>query len=59
MIPAKKSGQATSPVREYRRKLEYLYARKSAVDQVIASLEAYDRYRAPAAVRVARPHKLS
>ena len=30
----------------YRRELAHLYARKSAIDSLIASLEVYDRYRA-------------
>ena len=32
----------------YRRRLAHLYARKSAIDSLIASLEVYDRYRAAA-----------
>ena len=32
----------------YQAQLEALYARRSAIDNLIASLEAYDRYRAAA-----------
>jgi hypothetical protein len=46
MSPEKKSDSTRKPSRDYRRELKYLYARKSAVDAVIESLEAYDRYRA-------------
>jgi hypothetical protein len=34
-----------NPVRDYQRELEYLYARRSNIDAVIASLEEYDRHR--------------
>jgi hypothetical protein len=30
----------------YREQLEYLYARRSAIDALIESLQRYDRYRA-------------
>ena len=36
---------------EYRRELAALYARKSAIDSLIASLEVYDRYRAPMPIK--------
>ena len=29
----------------YRRELQYLYARRSAIDSLIESLEEYDRFR--------------
>ena len=45
MLRAKKSELPPQPVRDYRRELEYLYARKSAVEAAIASLEVYDRCR--------------
>ena len=41
---AKKVLSASS-VRAYRKELEYLYARRSAVDNLIESLEDYDRFR--------------
>jgi len=44
MLSAKKASPL-KPVRDYQRELEYLYARKSAIDSLIASLEEYDRYR--------------
>ena len=34
------------PARTYRKELEYLYARRSAIDTLIQSLEEYDRFRA-------------
>jgi hypothetical protein len=33
----------------YRKELEYLYARRSAVDALIESLQDYDRFRAASA----------
>jgi hypothetical protein len=32
-------------VADYERQLEYLYARRSAIDALIESLEEYDRHR--------------
>ena len=51
MLPEKKSAVTLHPVRNYDRELEHLYARRSAIDAVIASLEAYDRHRATKAMR--------
>ena len=42
---AKKEPTTPSPVLAYRKKLEYLYARRSAVDNLIESLQDYDRFR--------------
>ena len=39
----KKVLSATSPVPEYCDELEYLYARRLAVDALIESLEEYER----------------
>ena len=36
---------AFSPSPAYREELEYLYARRIAIDTLIESLEEYDRYR--------------
>lgn len=36
---------ASSPVPAYRKELEYLYARRSAIDTLIESLQDYDRFR--------------
>jgi hypothetical protein len=36
----------TSPARPARKELEYLYARRSAIDTLIQSLEEYNRFRA-------------
>jgi hypothetical protein len=38
-IPMSANGQA------YRQELEHLYARRSAIDSLIESLEQYDRFR--------------
>jgi hypothetical protein len=43
---AKKVSNPTSPARINRKELEYLYARRSAIDSLIQSLEEYDRFRA-------------
>jgi hypothetical protein len=47
MLSAKKRTVPVETGRSsYQRELEYLYARKSAIDSLIASLEEYERYRA-------------
>ncbi len=45
MLFVKKELPASPPVPEYRKELEYLYARRSAIDSLIESLEEYDRFR--------------
>ena len=40
----KKEPQSAS-IPAYRKELEYLYARRSVVDALIASLKDYDRFR--------------
>jgi hypothetical protein len=42
---AKKALTSATPT-AYRKELEYLYARRTAVDTLIESLELYDRFRA-------------
>jgi len=42
---AKKEPGSLSPNRAYRKELDYLYARKSAIDNLIQSLEDYSRFR--------------
>jgi hypothetical protein len=42
----KKPLPSISPGRVYRKELEYLHARRSAIDILIQSLEEYDRFRA-------------
>ena len=42
---AKKTLPPTPPDRTYRKELEYLYARRTAIDTLIQSLEEYDRFR--------------
>ena len=46
MPSAKKNAVMIDTVRDYQRELEYLYARRSAIDSLIQSLEEYDRFRA-------------
>jgi len=41
MSSSKKATVEMSPERDYRRELEFLYARRSAIDSLIASLEEY------------------
>lgn len=41
-----KGERRTSPAMPYQRKLELLYARRSAIEQLIQSLQDYDRLRA-------------
>ena len=45
MSLAKKSPVAMVPTRNLKKTLEHLYARRSAVDTLIQSLEDYDRFR--------------
>ena len=42
---AKKADFPPAPARVYRKELEYLYARRQAIDTLIESLEEYDRFR--------------
>lgn len=49
-MPAKKALSTTSSHRDVQKELEYLYARKSALDALIQSLENYDRYRSQSVV---------
>ncbi len=41
----KKAYISLVPARRLKKELEYLYARRSAVDLLIESLERYDRFR--------------
>lgn len=43
---AKKSPPTELNDPKYRKKLEYLYARRSTIDTLIHSLEQYDRFQA-------------
>jgi hypothetical protein len=36
---------ASAPLPAYRKELEYLYARRLAIDTLIESLQEYDRFR--------------
>jgi hypothetical protein len=40
-----KKAPSASQNRGYRKTLDYLHARKSAIDALIESLEGYDRFR--------------
>jgi hypothetical protein len=40
-----KSPASPPSDRNYRKELEYLHARKSAIDHLIESLEEYDKFR--------------
>lgn len=51
MLSAKKSTMTLNPIRNHQRELDRLYARRSAIDLLIASLEEYDRYKAAAPAR--------
>ena len=42
---AKKELPTSSALPAYRIELDYLYARRSAIDTLIESLEEYDRFR--------------
>jgi hypothetical protein len=45
MFHGKKTAVMIPTDRDYNRELKALYARRSVLDHLIASLEAYDRYR--------------
>jgi len=51
---AKKVNLFTPQGRTYRRELKYLYARRTAVDALIQTLQDYNRYRAPTAAQPAK-----
>ena len=42
---ANKALSSAVPDRTYRKELEYLYARRSAIDSLIETLEEYNRFR--------------
>jgi|KBSMisStaDraftv2_1062788.scaffolds.fasta_scaffold3055243_1 hypothetical protein len=44
MQPVKRLSAYPSPLRANRKQLQSLYARRSAIDAVIASLQTYERY---------------
>ena len=45
MLSSKSQLETDKSAKDYERQLEYLYARRSAIDSLIESLEQYDRYR--------------
>lgn len=57
MLSAKKEPVMIDTARNYQAELEALYARRSAIDELIASLEAYERYRATAPARSGQQRK--
>jgi hypothetical protein len=46
MLPEKKNQAQASPAQGIEQELRVLYARRSAIDTLIRSLEAYDRFKA-------------
>jgi hypothetical protein len=46
MLPPRKPPVMIAPARFTRKELEHLYARRSAIDELIQSLEEYDRFKA-------------
>ena len=50
----KKVLTSTSRARPPRKELQYLYARRTAIDTLIQSLEEYNRFRARQAVQTSR-----
>ncbi len=50
MLLAKKTLTMPTTSRSSRKELEQLYARRSAIDALIQSLQEYDRYRAKRSV---------
>ena len=46
MLLGKKASVMVDTAHKYQAQLEVLYARKSAIDELIDSLEAYERHRA-------------
>jgi hypothetical protein len=50
MLLGKKEPATFTPTQLSRRDLEYLYARRSALDNLIESLEDYGRFRAERAI---------
>jgi hypothetical protein len=45
MFAKKEFAAPPAPVPAYRKELEYLYARRSAIDSLIESLEEYERFK--------------
>jgi len=55
MFHGKKPAVMIHTGRDYKSELKALYARRSVLDDLIASLEAYDRYRSTKATSSAAP----
>jgi hypothetical protein len=51
MLSMKKSAVTLNPAKNHPRELERLYARRTAIDSLIASLEEYHRFKAIAPTR--------
>ena len=45
MFAKKELTVPTAPLPAYRNELDYLYARRSAIDSLIESLEEYERFK--------------
>lgn len=54
MLPVKKPPVMITTSRASRKNLEHLYARRTAIDDLIQSLEQYDRFREKRAIEVKR-----
>ena len=57
MLSGKNAPVMIDTARNYQNELEVLYARRSAIDALIASLEDYDRYRESKATRAGQQRK--
>jgi hypothetical protein len=57
MLSGKKAPVILNTSRNYQRELKQLYARRSAIDALIASLVAYDRYKAASAATAGQHRK--
>ena len=51
MLPQKKVPISFVPSRSLKKELDYLYARRSAIDTLIQSLQGYTRYKAGSDLR--------
>jgi hypothetical protein len=57
MLSGKNAPVMIDTARNYQNELEVLYARRSAIDALIASLEDYDRYRESKSARPGQQRK--
>lgn len=57
MLLENKTMVTLNPKRDYQRELDKLYARRTAIDALITSLENYDRYKASVPARMTGQRK--